>query len=246
MIRRRLNVSKDQSAPVPPAPEPEPEVEQELESAPPEPKAETNGSSQVPPNGADGAADVPEDLDPFADPSKLVISQDFGRAAGVEKLLTVVPVRKPLKHDFVRVHPDPGFRMSPAGIVELREEREVYLVMPHLAAELAGEYRFMTLYMAVNSKGVPFIWPIPLPEEGGRKNLWAESGHEAAAHAVKSWVRVTANMSLGAYEIKRATTLVADPEWPAMPFGELLKIAFRGYLIGSLDHPVVRRLRGLE
>jgi hypothetical protein len=186
------------------------------------------------------------EADPFSDLSKLVMSQDFARQAGVEKLLTVVPVRKPAKHDFVRVHPDPEFRMSPAGIIELREEREMYLVLPHLAVELAGEFRFMTLYLAVNRQGVPFIWPVPLPEAGGRKSLWAESGHDAAGYAMKSWVRVTANMSLGAYEIKRATTLVAEPDWPTMSFGELLKIAFRGYLIDSLDHPVVRRLRGLE
>src|SRR5687768_14516462 len=84
------------------------------------------------PNGAD-------ETDPFSDPSKLVMSQDFARQAGVERLLTVVPVRKPAKHDFVRVHPDPEFRMSPAGIIELKEEREMYLVLPHLAAELSGE-----------------------------------------------------------------------------------------------------------
>jgi hypothetical protein len=190
-----------------------------------------------------GAADP---SDPFADPSKLVMSQDFARQTGVEKLLTIVPVRKPAKHDWVRVHPDPEFRMSPAGIIDLREEREAYLVLPHLAVDLSGEYRFMTLYFAVNRQGVPFIWPVPLPEEGGRKNLWAESGHEAAAHAMKSWVRVTANMSLGAYEIKRAPTMIAEPEWPDMSFGELLKIAFRGYLVSSLDHPVVRRLHGQE
>src|SRR5919106_939719 len=202
----------------------------------------------------DGKPEAPESNgfdptfdDPFADPSKLVISQDFARQAGVEKLLTMVPVRKPAKHDFVRVHPDPACRMSPAGVIDLREEREMYLVLPHLAQDLVGEYRFMTLYLAINRQGVPFIWPVPLPEPGqGRKNAWAESGHDAAAFAMKSWVRVIANMSLGAYEIRRANTLMADPQSPDKPFGEILKIAFRGYLIDNLEHPLVRRLRGLE
>jgi hypothetical protein len=35
-----------------------------------------------------------------------------------------------------------------------------------------------------------------------------------------------------------------EPEWPEVPFGELLRIAFRDRLIESLDHPVLRRLRG--
>jgi hypothetical protein len=53
-------------------------------------------------------SDKPDEEDPFADPSKLVMSQDFARQTGVEKLLTIVPVRKPAKHDWVRVHPDPN------------------------------------------------------------------------------------------------------------------------------------------
>ena len=36
----------------------------------------------------------------------LRLSQDYTQAAGVEKLLTTVPVRKPNKTEFVRVHPD--------------------------------------------------------------------------------------------------------------------------------------------
>ena len=34
-------------------------------------------------------------------------------------------------------------------------------------------------------------------------------------------------------------------EWPDCRFGELLRLAFRERLIDSVDHPVVRRLRGL-
>ena len=148
-----------------------------------------------------------EPLDPFGDPSKLVMSQDFAREAGVEKLLTVVPVRKPKPHEFVQVHPNQQFRLTPTAIVDLKDEGEVYFVLPHLAQDLMGEYRMMTLHLAITRQGVVFIWPVPLPDaSSGRKQIWAESVNEAAAQAMRAWVRVKWNKALGAYEITKAAS----------------------------------------
>ena len=33
--------------------------------------------------------------------------------------------------------------------------------------------------------------------------------------------------------------------WPDLSFAEILRLGFKGYVITSLDHPVVQRLRGL-
>ena len=62
--------------------------------------------------------------------------------------------------------------------------------------------------------------------------------------ATKGWVRVTANMSLSAYEVFEAQAQLSELEWPAVTMGELLRIAFKDRYILSLDHPVLRRLRG--
>ena len=62
---------------------------------------------------------------------------------------------------------------------------------------------------------------------------------------MKGWVRVKANMSLGAYETTAAESLIPEPEWPQQSFQELLRIAFKDRLVDRLDHPVVKRLRGL-
>ena len=61
------------------------------------------------------------------------------------------------------------------------------------------------------------------------------------------WIRVKANMSLGAYEIYEAQSPdLANPEWPDLAYNELLRIAFRAEgVISSADHPVVKKLRGL-
>ncbi len=42
-----------------------------------------------------------------------------------------------------------------------------------------------------------------------------------------------------------ARAALAEPEWPALLLRELLKLAFAERAIASLDHPVVKRLRGL-
>ncbi len=62
--------------------------------------------------------------------------------------------------------------------------------------------------------------------------------------AMGGWVRVSANMALGAYEIFKATADLPEPEWPEVSFQEVLEIAFRDRFIGDFDHPVLQRLRG--
>jgi hypothetical protein len=61
---------------------------------------------------------------------------------------------------------------------------------------------------------------------------------------MRRWGRLTANMSLGAYEIFEASANIPDPTWPELPFTELLKIAFRDRLVDRPDHPVILQLRG--
>jgi hypothetical protein len=179
--------------------------------------------------------------DPF-DPANLRLDQSFTETARVKKLLTTVPVRKPSPQDFVRVHPE--FHEN-FPIVELKEEREEYLVTANLVADLAGEFMPKTLFLAITRQSTPFFWPIRLPPSDGRDLEWWRSAREAAEKAMKSWVRVRANMNLGAYEIFVAESAFPDPEWPALDYWELIKIAFRDRLIDRVDHPVIKRLRGL-
>src|SRR5437660_11017873 len=89
---------------------------------------------------------------PF-DPAALRLDQSYADTVGVKKLLTTVPVRKPNRQDFVRVHPDPKYRLTPAAIIELRVDREVYLVTPNMAQALPGEVATVTLCTALNLRG---------------------------------------------------------------------------------------------
>jgi hypothetical protein len=180
--------------------------------------------------------------DPF-DPENLRLSQAFVDIAGVKKLLTTVPVRKPSPQDFVRVHPSPEYREN-FPMIELKDEREEYIVTANLVPELIGEFVTKTLFTAINRQGTIFFWPIRLPSPDGKDLDWWRSGREAAELATKSWIRARANMNLGAYDIFKAESVIADPEWPELGFWELIRIAFKDHLIDRIDHPVVKRLRG--
>jgi hypothetical protein len=188
------------------------------------------------------ADDLQKEENPF-DPRKLRLSQRFGEGADVRRVLATVPVRKPHRQEFVRVHPDAAMRLDTA-LLEVKEERQTYLVNPALWPELPGETVPKTLYTAVTRQGVVVLWPVRLPDEAGRLDDWNTSAHEAAKCAESHWVRVAANMALGAYDIYEALSQFSDPVWPDLSFERLLEIGFRDRFIDSLDHPVVRRLRG--
>jgi hypothetical protein len=183
--------------------------------------------------------------DPFSDLSKLRINPNFNETIGVKKALLHVPVRKPNKQEFVRVHPSEDMRLAVA-MIDMKEEREIFLVTPELAQDLPGEVAPKLLVTAINKQGVLFLWPLNLDLEENRirKNHWNESAHTGAELAKKGWVKVAANMGLGAYDVLQATGNLPDPEWPDLSFQEILKIAFKDNFITSADHVVIQKLLG--
>jgi hypothetical protein len=186
-------------------------------------------------------AEIP---DPF-NLESLRLNPSFTETAGVKKLRTTVPARRPSPQDFVRVHPDPAYREN-FGMIELRDDREDYIVAPGLVRLLPGEVIFKTIYTAINRQGVVSLWPVRLPSPDDKQNAWWTSAREAAEMGMTKWLRMRANMSLGAYEITVAESEIPDPDWSEVePFQGLLRIAYRGRLVTDLDHPVVKRLRGL-
>jgi hypothetical protein len=203
----------------------------------------TPGANKADSNPSLGASKA--DSNPFDNLSALRLDQSYADTVGVKKLLTTVPVRKPNRQDFVRVHPDLRYRLTPAAIIEVRDDREVYIITPNMAQVLPGEYSTATLFTTINRQGTLHVWPVKLPTPEGRQNEWHRSAAEAAERAMQKWVRVTANMSLGAYEIFEAIGNPPEPVWPDISFKEILKIAFRERIVDRPDHPLVQRLQGI-
>jgi hypothetical protein len=185
-----------------------------------------------------------DNLDPFA-PENLRLDPSLTEGAGVKKLLTTIPVKKPGRQVFFRVHPE--YReMFP--IVELKDDREECIVVKELVPELATEIVHKQLCLAITRQGTLFFLPLRLPGPDGKDMEWWRSLREHAKRAQTHWIRVISNQELGAYECLQASDTLSEPEWPSpneYSFWDLVKIAFKDYLITDLNHPVVKRLRGL-
>ena len=182
--------------------------------------------------------------DPF-DPANLRVDPSASETFGVKKTLTTVPVGKPGKQDFFRTHPDPEYRLS-AAVIEMKDDRDgFYLLTPEVDRELPDESRRVTLHLVINRQGAIRLWPLKVPNPDW-PNTWHVSAVEGAELSMKQWVRLSANTTLKIYDVTVATRGLPEPSWPALSFKEVLEIAFRGRLVDSLDHPVVKRLKGFE
>ena len=196
---------------------------------------EIPGSPAIEATSNSGAA--PDPFDPES--LRLTDTNDFG----VEKILTVVPVRKPGKQEWVRVHPAPDYRMTTAVLTDEQDRDQTYMVSPDIRESLVGEFIPVNLITAINRHGALFLWQLKISTDG-RSNPWHESANAAALLAEKEWVRMKSNMAARCYEVAKATGPIPEPEWPELQFKEILRIAFQNRFVDSVDHPVLKSLRG--
>jgi hypothetical protein len=172
--------------------------------------------------------------------SQLRISQDFASKQGAKKLITTIRLGKPNKGEFVRVNSETE-RML---VWTLVDEQETYVVTKDIGDSIPGDVVPKELVLTITRQGNLLLWPLRIPGDDGRINNWHASAREAADRAVHVWVRVQSNMALGAYDVYEAVGALPDPEWPNLSMDEIVRIAVKGRVIDSLDHPVLRKLRG--
>ena len=125
------------------------------------------------------------------------------------------------------MHPSPQYRETLA-FIELKDDREIYIVNLAAVPELQTECFIATLFTAITRTGVLFMWPVRVPAADGRTNDWHASAATAAQHAMTRWIRVKANMSLRAYEIFEAESAIPDPVWPELSFERNLPHRLQG------------------
>ena len=179
----------------------------------------------------------------LADLQALRLPANYGATLGVKKLLTAVPVGKPKKSQFFRTHAADEMTFA-AMFLEQKESRESYVVLPNVAQEISELVRPVVLHAAIDRQNNVFLIPVPLPGEAGTRNPWHESLAQAVELAKLKWLRITANMHTGSYDVYEAEGALPEPEWPEHGIDALVEVAFRGKIITSLDHPVVQSLLG--
>ncbi len=177
------------------------------------------------------------------DLNALRLPANYGATLGVKKLLTTVPVGKPGKTRFCRIH-NGGEWVFAAYILKIEGTDETYIVRPHIAPILGRLARPVQLHAAIDRSGNLSLIPVFLPGDDGKRNPWHESLAQAVELAKTRWVRIEANMSAGAYDVLEATGNLAEPVWPDSSMGDLIQVAFRGKIIDCESHPVVQTMLG--
>lgn len=168
----------------------------------------------------------------------------------LERVLTTVPVRKPGRTEFIRVHPSPDYVVD-SYVLEHESglDRVVYWVSPGLRGELVKELRPVRLFTCITKLSIVFLWPakLPLAEGSNSRNTgraWHASALQAAEEAKNLWVKLVGNKELGAYEYVKARGDLGEPQWPDKTYRELIELGFKDRVIDTLEHSVVRDLYG--
>jgi hypothetical protein len=109
---------------------------------------------------------------PFDNLENIRVDHDYLATAGVSTALTTLRVRRPHREWFIRTHPDPAYRID-TGLLILDEDSDAYYVAKSLWPDLLGFETGFALYrlrLAVSRQGTPFLWPIRLPGEDGKRS----------------------------------------------------------------------------
>jgi hypothetical protein len=173
------------------------------------------------------------------------ISQDY-EATGRQVLVTV-PVQKPPKKSFVRVHPDAEYSedfLLLEGVDET--DRTFYLVSSDIAEVFGSAVRPVRLVTAITALGGIFLWPLRLPDGRAQTESWTRSALEIAERGRSEWVKLSSDMELRQYICMIAdASLFGEPKWPTESFDTLLDLAFpEATVIKDANHSAVLRWLG--
>jgi hypothetical protein len=157
---------------------------------------------------------------------------------------STIPVRKPGSRNFFRVHPDEEYRLYNVPVIE-DDKHELHILADDLEIpeDLERFVSYVNLITCINHKGTLFLWWFK-----NSTNDWSKSALRIARRAIGEWVRLSADMDANGYRVETAPAELRaiEPIWPKMTFGEILNTSFDSKCIDTLDHPVIRSLRGLN
>jgi len=179
------------------------------------------------------------DMSVFDNLDALRIADPASLSGDIEHL-TYVAVRKPRRDEYFRTCPDPDRSIVTAVWVD-EESRETYIVLAGARAAISESARVVSLVLCQNRQGTNFLWPV---STDSRARGWSESARAATVIARQKWIKIRGDLAGGAYTVFEAINQSGEPTWPDMALNELLKLAFRGRVIDTPDHAVVRRLQG--
>lgn len=163
----------------------------------------------------------------------------------VKEVQGKIGVGRPSTGKFTMVHPSPDCAID-TNLLYVKDDGAYYLPSPGIWDDLYDEPLFQTrrVVCTITTSGELMLWPLRLPDLDGRLDSWSESALEIAERAKTRWVRLRPNRSAFRYDCLEAQGDLPAPKWPALSFEKMMRLAFRERRITSLDHPLLKRLRG--
>ncbi len=205
----------------------------------------SRGAGKVGNGGSDNElTKSPDRVEEDFDLESLRVRVDYSQQLAVKDVLAPPIIRKPRKKEFFRVHPD--YEFAAVLVTASDTDEEFYVVGPSLHRELADEAIVRVLIPCINRENVVFLCPIGTADEEGRLNSWHASAYEVCQTAKSHWVRRKSNRSAAVYTPQIAASDLGEPSWPTLDGEEIVRTAFHGRIIANIDHPIVRKLRGIE
>lgn len=190
----------------------------------------------------------PEDADdavPDFDLSRFV-AKPLDTNISTKKVLITVPVKKPNSQVFFRVNPDTKNCLDVYLFEDKEDSNRLYLVQDDIVPILSDQVKLYRIYLAVNTKNDVFLFPVRQPDENGVWNEWHRGQQRCVELAKKKWIRMVPNRSINSYDTLEALGQLSKPVWPEKSLIEIFGIAFKDTQITSEDHPVIKRLKGLN
>lgn len=158
----------------------------------------------------------------------------------IEESQKRIALRKPDKQEYFRVHPDKKYRID-ALLLYFDQEKRFYFAAPSIQKDVRSELVSVKLVTCINRRGDVFLWPLKI---SSRQNNWTTSALAGAEAAIENWIRLKPDLNAERYRSLKALSMLDAPEWPDESFENLINRAFQDTQIHSLDHPVIKKLRG--
>ena len=152
-----------------------------------------------------------------------------------------VPVDKP-KGLFFRVHPVEAMTVS-----LLKDTDGRFLLVNATVANdplMATHVAPFKLVLAIDRSGNQYLLPLRQVRMGETSYPAWESSIAIAEAAKRVWLRMQWNKGLSAYDRYDAPFQPPEPQWPTRSIGDMVKVAFAGRVVTSLEHPVVQQMLG--
>jgi len=168
----------------------------------------------------------------------------------VDNITDDIRFAKPRQRQYFRTRPgELAANKNEFGFLSDNDfNRTIYIISPEVFSEFEGygDCFKAKLVSCIDRQGCVFLWPLRV-DKNSKQNSWNQSAREAAKLAENNWISRSPSITGSSiYQFKVAKGNLSDPEWPVMDFNGMLASALKYWLIGDVNHPVIRKIQGYE